>query len=105
MEIYEFSYWKPAYLKPNVIFVLQSLGVDVQNIYQMVAKRMKLLNYARYDDKAAIHYLSNLDSLEIPAMMSEHNGYHFSSCVWMRALKCGLLEESEVFLSKNYLSH
>ena len=50
MEIYEFSYWKPAYLKPNVIFVLQSLGIDVQVIYKLVQNRMKLLNHARFDD-------------------------------------------------------
>ena len=100
MEIYEFSNWKPAYLKPNVIFVLQSLGVDVQVIYQLVKNRMKLLNHARYNDTAAIHYLSNLDSLEIPAMMSTYNGYSFNRSVWIQAFKCGLLKDSEVFFKK-----
>ncbi len=104
MEIYAFSDWKPMYLRPNIMFVLQALGVDVQGIYKVIRDRLKLLNYARFDDAAAKRLLSSMDSLDIPSISGTHTaskrGYSWNDSVWIKALNLKLLSESDAFLRK-----
>eukprot|EP01084_Bolivina_argentea_P288181 494608_1 len=101
MEIYEFSYWKPAYLIPNIIFILTCLGVSVQIIYDILKKRMKLLSDARYQDAAAKYLLANLDYMDIPCINNGNDkGYSYRESVWNASFVSNLLSDGEVFLTK-----
>ena len=100
MEIYEFSSWKPAYLKANHVIILRSLGIDEHIFYKLFKDRLKFLDRARKFDADAIHLLANMDCVDIPVINSSMNGYKFDQSVWIKALRNGMLRECEVFLSK-----
>eukprot|EP01083_Nonionella_stella_P109715 320220_1 len=101
MEIYEFSHWKPAYLKPNSILVLQALGIDVKVFYDLIRTRIILLTHARCDSACAKYLLCNMECVDIPSIVgSDGSGYSFKQSVWMKAVHCALLEDNEVVFSK-----